>query len=122
MFWTVFFTFIFGYAVIGLVCVPTLTRDAYRRSKLKNTGHTEEQHLMESSGQAWADALFWPVYMVMHFSLTLLEKDSKAALEEERTKRYLEEATEAPKSDWLTRFSQAEMDAKKRNNLKDEGG
>lgn len=121
MFWTIL-TILMVYTVIGVLCVPTLTRDAYRRSKLKNTGHTEEQHLIESSGQAWADALFWPVYMMMHFSLTLLEKDNSKALEAERTKRYLEEANEAPKNEWLSKFTQAEMDSRKRTNLTDEGG
>lgn len=122
MFWTIVWLAVLIYPVVGLISVPVLTRDAYRRSRLAHPEYEDERHKVESSGQAWADALFWPVYLTMHFSMTLLEKDAQKAIQDQQTRRYLEEATEAPKKEWLSKFTQAELDSQKRNNLTDEGG
>ncbi|QFG12064.1 Hypothetical Protein OBI_RACECAR_218 [Arthrobacter phage Racecar] len=108
--WVVLFTVL--YAIIGWVCVPVLTRDAYRRRRLAKPKETEEASRLEAASQAWADAIFWPVYITQHLSLTVLDRDRQKVLDAERTQRYLRELETKPSDDWQSKFK----------DLTDEGG
>jgi hypothetical protein len=92
------------YAIIGWVCVPVLTRDAYRRRRIAKPKEAEEASRLEASSQAWADAIFWPVYITQHLSLNVLDRDRQKALDAERTQRYLRELDTKPAEEWTTKF------------------
>lgn len=107
MFWLWYvLLFIVLYAVSAWLSVPVLTRDSYRRRRISHPKETEEASRLEASSQAWADSIFWPVYIAQHLSLRVLDEDRQRVLDAERTERYLKELRASPEEDWKRKFKE----------------
>lgn len=119
MSWELLLILLAAYTAIGVICLTTLTRDEYRRMKLKSPNKPEAEIRSEASTQGWANALFWPVYLMMHISERALEKDAKVDEIDQRTKTILEEVKDP--GGWERQFNTAEKEVREKKFLSGEG-
>lgn len=117
--WELVFGILAAYTVIGILCLTTLTRDEYRRMKLKSPKKPEAEIRSEAATQGWANALFWPVYLMMHISERALEKDAKVDEIDQRTKMILDEVKDP--HGWERQFNTAEKEVREKRFLSGEG-
>jgi len=119
MFWEILFGSIAAYTAGGLLCLTTLTRDEYRRMKLKTPEKPEAEVRSEAATQGWGNSLFWPVFLMMHISEKALEKDAKVDEIDQRTKQILGELRDP--LGWEHQLNQTEKEAHEKRFLKGEG-
>lgn len=112
MFWTIFWLSIAAYTIGGVLCLTTLTRDEYRRMRLKNPEQPESEARSEAASQGWGNSLFWPVFLLMHISERALEKDATVDQIDQRTQQILGELRDP--LGWEHQFDQAKKDARKK--------
>jgi hypothetical protein len=119
MFWEILLGSIAVYILGGILCLTTLTRDEYRRMKLKSPDKPEAQIRSEAATQGWGNSLFWPVFLMMHISESALEKDGKVDQIDQTTKRILGELRDP--LGWEHQFNTAEKDVHEKKFLSGEG-
>jgi len=119
MFWEILLIAVAAYAVGGILCITTLTRDEYRRMRLKNPDKPEPQVRSEAATQGWGNSLFWPVFLMMHISERALDRDAKVEEIDQRTKQILGELRDP--LGWEHQFDQAAHEAAVNKFLSGEG-
>lgn len=119
MFWEILFGSVGAYMVGGILCLTTLTRDEYRRMKLKSPDKPETEIRSEAATQGWGNSLFWPVFLMMHISESALNKDAKVDEIDKRTQQILGELRD-PLS-WERQLHETEKEAHERKFLAGEG-
>lgn len=115
MFWEIFFGSIVAYGAVGITCLTTLTRDEYRRLRLKEPDKSEAEARVAASTQGWANSLFWPMYLLMHISEKALDKDAKVDQIDQRTQQILGELRDP--LGWEHQFHQTEKEAHEKHFL-----
>jgi hypothetical protein len=119
MLWEIVFGSIAAYVSGGLLCLTTLTRDEYRRMRLKEPDKPEAEVRSEAATQGWGNSLFWPMFLMMHISEKALEKDAKVDQIDQRTKQILGELQDP--LGWEHALNQTEKEAHEKRFLKGEG-
>ena len=119
MFWEILFGSIAVYTAGGMLCLTTLTRDEYRRMRLKSPDKPESQVRSEAATQGWGNSLFWPVFLMMHISESALDKDAKVDEIDQRTKQILGELRDP--LGWEHQFHQTEKEVHEKKFLSGEG-
>jgi hypothetical protein len=99
--------------------MTTLTRDEYRRMKLKSPEKPENQVRSEAATQGWGNSLFWPVFLMMHISERALDKDAKVDEIDQRTQQILGELRDP--LGWEHQFHQTAKEAAEKKFLSGEG-
>ena len=119
MFWEILLWSVAGYTAVGILCLTTLTRDEYRRMKLKSPDKPEALVRSEAASQGWANSLFWPLYLMMHISEKALEKEAKMDEIDLRTQKILGELRDP--LGWEHQLNQTEKEAHENRFLSGEG-
>jgi hypothetical protein len=119
MFWETLFGFVIVYMAGGISCLTTLTRDEYRRMKLKFPDKSESELRSDAASQGWGNSIFWPVFMLMHISERALDRDAKVEQIDERTKQILGELRDP--TGWQQEFNNTEKSVHEKKFLAGEG-
>lgn len=119
MFWEILFGSVIVYMSGGILCLTTLTRDEYRRMKLKSPDKSESELRSEAATQGWGNSLFWPVFLMMHISERALDRDAKVEEIDQRTKQILGELRDP--TGWQQEFNNTEKSVHEKKFLAGEG-
>lgn len=119
MFWEILFGSLAAYTAGGVLSLTTLTRDEYRRMRLKSPEKPENEVRSAASMQGWGNSLFWPVFLMMHISEKALDKDAKVDEIDQRTKQILGELRDP--LGWEHAYHTTEKEAHERRFLAGEG-
>jgi hypothetical protein len=119
MFWEILFGSVATYTLGGVLCLTTLTRDEYRRMRLKHPEKPEREVRSEAATQGWGNSLFWPVFLMMHISERALDRDSKVDEIDQRTQKILGELRDP--TGWEQQFNNTAKEAAEKKFLAGEG-
>lgn len=119
MFWEILFGSVAAYTAGGLLSLTTLTRDEYRRMRLKSPDKSEVALRSEAATQGWGNSLFWPVFLLMHISQSALDRDAKMDEIDQRTQKILGELRDP--TGWQQQFDNTAKEAVEKKFLAGEG-
>ena len=119
MFWEILFGSVALYTTGGILSITTLTRDEYRRMKLKHPEKPEPQIRSEAATQGWGNSLFWPVFLMMHISERALDRDAQMDEIDQRTQKILGEIRDP--TGWQQQFDNTAKEAAEKKFLAGEG-